>query len=155
MKFKIITMLVILGLLAVTPMIYMGKLNPLAVIDSVFDFDFSRFVSKGAKNLFGVVTDEKVRVYKWRDENGVIQFSNEPPLSSSIDSEQIMLDPNSNVIQAVKVAEKEEEVKPVVKTESANPYSVNGMKKVVDDAKDVEEVLQRRHAEQQKMMDEI
>ena len=137
------------------PMIYMGKLNPLAMIDSSFDFDFSRFVSKGAKNLSGVVTDEKIRVYKWRDENGVIQFSNEPPLSSSIDSEQIMLDPNSNVIQAVKVAEKEEEVKSVVKTESANPYSVNGMKKVVDDANDVEEVLHRRHAEHQKMMDEL
>ena len=148
-------MLVILGLLSVTPMIYMGKLNPLAMIDSSFDFDFSRFVSKGAKNLSGVVTDEKVRVYKWRDENGVIQFGNEPPLSSSIDSEQIMLDPNSNVIQAVKVAEKEEEVKSVVKTESANPYSVNGMKKVVDDANDVEEVLHRRHAEHQKMMDEL
>ena len=149
MKFKIITMLVILGLLSVTPMIYMGKLDPLARMDSGFNF-----VSKGTKNLSSVVTDEKVRVYKWRDENGVIQFSNEPP-PSSIHSEQIVLDPNSNVIQAVKVAEKEEEVKPVAKTESASPYSVNGMKKVVDDAKGVEEVLQRRHAKQQKMMDDL
>jgi hypothetical protein len=135
-------------------MIYMGKLNPLAVIDSGFDFDFSRFVSKGAKNLSSVVTDEKVHVYKWRDQNGVTQFSSEPP-PSAVAAEQIVLNPNSNVIQAVKLAEKEEDSKPVAKTESANPYSVKGMKKVMEDAKGVEDVLQKRHAEQQKVLDDL
>ena len=144
-------MLVILGLLSVMPMIYMGKLDPLALID--FDIDFGGFGKQGTGRLSSVITDEKVHVYKWRDQNGVMQFSNEPP-PLSVDAEQIVLDPNSNVIQAVKVAEKEE-VAPVVKAESASPYSVNGMKKVVDDAKGVEQVLQKRHEEQQKVIENL
>lgn len=149
MKFKIITMLVILGLLSVMPLVYMGKLDPQALID----FDFGGFGKQGTGRLSSVITDEKVHVYKWRDQNGVMQFSNEPP-PLSVDAEQIVLDPNSNVIQAVKIAEKEE-VAPAVKAESASPYSVNGMKKVMDDAKGVEQVLQKRHEEQQQMMENL
>jgi hypothetical protein len=46
-------------------------------------------------------------------------------------------------------------VAPVVKTESVSPYSVSGMKKVMDDAKGVEQVLQQRHEEQQQMMENL
>jgi hypothetical protein len=151
MKFKIITMLVILGLISVVPMIYMGKVDPQALID--FDFDFSQFGKQGTGNVSSVITDEKVYVYKWRDQNGVMQFSNEPP-PASVGAEQIVLNPNSNVIQSVKVAKKEE-VMPVVKTGSASPYSVKGMKKVMDDAKGVEQVLHKRHDEQQKVMEDL
>jgi hypothetical protein len=149
MKFKIITMLVILGLLSVMPLVYMGKIDPQALID----FDFGGFGKQGTGRLSSVVTDEKVHVYKWRDQNGVMQFSNEPP-PLSVGAEQIVLNPNSNVIQAVKVAKKKK-VAPVVKTESVSPYSVSGMKKVMDDAKGVEQVLQQRHEEQQQMMENM
>jgi hypothetical protein len=151
MKFKILSMLVILGILSVTPMIYMGEFDPLSFIDSGFETgssEFKKLKAKAPKNLTSVVSDEKVQVYKWRDENGVMQFSNTPPLSGG-NAEQVVLNPNSNLVQAVKVPEKEAPEE-VAKTESPNPYSVKGMKKVMDDARGVEGMLRKRHEEQQK-----
>ena len=152
MKFKILSMLIILGILSVVPMIYMGKFDPLALIDSGLEVDLgaSGLNEKGVKNLSNVVTDEKVQVYRWRDPNGVMQFSNVPPPTVT-DAEQIVLDPNSNMLQAVKTAETEEP-KRVENTGSPNPYSIEGMKKVMGDAKGIEQLLQNRHEEQQKTL---
>ncbi|MCK5396274.1 MAG: DUF4124 domain-containing protein [Gammaproteobacteria bacterium] len=155
MKFKILSMLIILGLLSVLPMIYMGKFDPMALIDSGLKFDvgFNGSGNSAVKNLSNVVTDEKVHVYKWRDQNGIMQFSSEPPPTVT-DAEQVVLDPNSNLMQAVKVPEKEEP-KAVAEAVAPNPYTIRGMKKVMDDAKSVEAVLQKRHEEQQKMMGDL
>lgn len=156
MKFKIFSMLVILGVVSVMPMIYMGKFDPLSFLESGFSkgsSEFSKLQAKAPKNLSNAVTDEKVQVYKWRDEHGVMQFSNTPPPTGGA-AEQVVLDPNHNLMQAVKVPE-EEEVKQEVEAESPNPYSVKGMKKVVDDAKGVEQLLQQRHESQQQMLKDI
>lgn len=156
MKFKIFSMLVILGVLSVMPMIYMGKFDPLSFIDSGFSMsgsEFKKLQAKAPKNLSNAVTDEKVQVYKWRDKNGVMQFSNTPPPAGDA-AEQVVLDPNSNLMQAVKVPE-EEEPPQQVEVESPNPYSVKGMKKVMDDARGVEELLQKRHEGQQQMLKDI
>ena len=125
MKLKILSMLITLGILSITPMIYMGKFDPMAFFDSGFSAgssEFKKLKAKAPKNLSSVVTDEKVQVYKWRDENGVMQFSNAPPPTVS-NAERVVLDPNSNLVQAVKVAEKEE-VKEMAQTKSPNPYSI-------------------------------
>jgi len=156
MKFKIFTMLVILGILSVMPMIYMGKIDPMAFFDSSVSNTLSEFKNIKAKvpeNLSNVVTDKKVQVYKWRDSNGVMQFSNTPPPTGG-DAEKIELNPNKNIVSAVKVPEKEE-TEEVAKTESPSPYSVKGMKKVMNDAKGVEALLEKRHEEQQKMMNDL
>jgi hypothetical protein len=156
MKFKIFAMLVILGVLSVMPMIYMGKFDPMAFFDSGFSkglSDFNNIKAKVPKSLSNGITDKKVQVYKWRDKNGVMQFGNTPPLAGG-DTEKIELNPNKNIVQAVKIPEKEE-AKKVAKTESPNPYSVKGMKKVMNDAKGVEELLQKRHEGQQKMMNDL
>ena len=152
MKFKIISMLITLTAFSVVPLIYMGKFDPLSFFDSGHKqgaTEFSRLKDKAPKGLSSVVSDEKVQVYKWRDENGVMQFSNTAPKHSL--AEQIVLDPNSNLIQAVKVpvkaVPKEEE-----SAEATSPYSVQGMKKVMDDAKGVEALLQQRHEKQQEML---
>lgn len=149
-------MLVILGVVSVMPMIYMGKFDPLSFLESGFSMggsEFTKLKAKAPKNLSNAVTDEKVQVYKWRDEHGVMQFSNTPPQTGGA-AEQVVLDPNHNLMQAVKVPE-EEDVKPEVEAESPNPYSVKGMKKVVDDAKGVEQLLQQRHESQQQMLKDI
>jgi len=154
MKLKILFMLITLGVLSVTPMIYMGKLDPMALFDSGLSkgsSEFNKLKAKVPKNLTGVVTDQKVQVYKWRDEHGVMQFSNTPPPSVS-NAERVVLDPNNNLMKAVKVPEKEEKSKEVVETEMPNPYSVKGMKKVMDDARSIEDMLQQRHEKQQEMM---
>lgn len=149
-------MLVILGVLSVIPMIYTGKFDPLSFMDSGFSggaSDYARLKAQAPKNLTNVVTDEKVQVYKWRDEHGVMQFSNIPPPTVS-NAEKVELNPGSNVIKAVKIPEKQK-TEEVAKTEAPNPYSIKGMKKVMNDAKGVEDMLQKRHEEQQKMMNNI
>ncbi len=156
MKFKIFTMLVILGVLSVMPMIYMGKFDPMAFFDSNFRSGVSEFKNIKAKvpeSLSNVVNDKKVQVYKWRDANGIMQFSNTPPPTGG-DAEKIEVSPNKNIVQAVKIPEKEE-TEEVAKTEAPSPYSVKGMKKVMNDAKGVEALLQKRHEEQQKMMNDL
>jgi hypothetical protein len=153
MKFKIFTMLVILGILSVTPMIYMGKFDPMAFIDDGMDngaSGFQKLKAKAPKNMTSVVTNEKVQVYKWRDEHGVMQFSNTPPPTVT-NAQRIELNPDKNVIQAVKIPEKAAEPKAVVATEAPNPYSVRGMKKVMDDARGVEDLLKKREEEQRRM----
>lgn len=154
MKFKILSMLLTLTVISVMPLIYMGKFDPASFIDAAFsnvDSEMSNLKEKAPKNIGTVVSDEKVQVYKWRDENGVMQFSNTAPINSV--AEQIVLDPDNNLMQAVKVP-----VKVTAKEETVvapSPYSVKGMEKVMNDAKGIEELLQKRHEEQQKMMNNL
>ena len=160
MKFKILSMLVILGMLTVMPMIYMGKVDPVALLDGdiggVFgsgDTEFAKLKAKAPKSLTNAVTDEKVQVYKWRDENGVMQFSNTPPPDGG-QAQQVELNPNHNLIKAVKVSV-EEEPQQAQQAPAPSPYSVKGMKKVMDDAKGIESMLQQRHEDQQNMLNNI
>lgn len=146
-------MLVILGVLSITPMIYMGKFDPMSFISSGFKTggsELENLKAKAPKNLSNVTTDEKVQVYRWRDEHGVMQFSSTPPLQGS--SEKIELNPDENIIQAVKIPVKEVEQKEVVKKEIPNPYSMKGMKKVMDDARGVEDILKKSHEDREKML---
>ena len=157
MVLRILSMLIVVGMLSALPMIYTGKLDPLALIDSGFGDKypgFSALKSQAPENLSNVVPDEKVQVYRWRDENGVMQFSNTPP-PAGMAAEQVVLDPDSNLMQAVK--EPEAETKQVVQAEtvSPNPYSIKGMEKVMEDARAVESMLQQRHEQQQKMLNDL
>jgi hypothetical protein len=157
MKFKIFSMLVILAVLSVMPMIYMGKFDPVASIDSMLgsgSSEFEKLKAKAPKNLTSVVTDKKVQVYKWRDERGVMQFSNTPPADGG-QAEQVVLDPNKNIVDAVKMPVRSDTGKEVAKAESPSPYSPKGMKKVIDDARGVEQLLKQRDEDQQKMLDNL
>ena len=160
MKLKIFSLLVILGVMSVTPMIYMGKFDPVSTINSVMSGDIEmpagieKIKASTVSSINKVAPAEKVQVYKWRDENGVMQFSNTPPQTGSAQSVQV--DPNKNIIDAVKVPVKEEQKSASSTPVTApSPYSVSGMKQVMDDAKGVEEMLQKRHEDQQKMLGNI
>ena len=155
MKFKIFMMLITLGILSITPMIYMGKFDPMSFIGSgvkIGESEFEKLQAKAPKNISNVITDEKVQVYRWRDEHGVMQFSNTRPLEGG--AEKIQLNPDKNVIQAVKVPV-EEVVEKAVTNEMPNPYSVKDMKKVMDDARGVEDLLRKSQEDRQKMMNNL
>ena len=155
MKLKILSMLITLAVLAVMPMIYMGKFDPVSIVNSAVSSgatEFSTLKAQVPANLGNAITDEKIQVYKWRDKNGVMQFSGAPPATVS-NAEQVMLDPDSNLVQAVKMPEKAQAK--TAETESRNPYSMKGMKKVMDDARGVEGLLQKRHEEQQKVYNNL
>jgi len=135
----------------------MGKFNPMDFFSSGLNgatSTFEKLKHKAPENLTSVVTDEKVQVYKWRDENGVMQFSNTPPPTDR-NAQQIELNPNSNVVSAVKVPVKEES--PVSPDDGGQPgpYSVKGMKKVMDDAKGIEQMLQQSHEQRTEVLNNL
>ena len=156
MKFKIFSMLLILGVLSALPLIYTGKLNPVAMMNGEFSLqdagdEIARLKAKAPKNLTNVTTDEKVQMYKWRDEYGVMQYSNTPPPEMQ-NAEQIELNPNHNVIEATRVPEVEVTETPSGQPEINNPYSVSGMKQAVEDAKAVQDILNKRADEQKRAL---
>jgi len=156
MKLLVFKMFVTLGIIIALPLIYMGKFDPVSFFDSVSSGGMSEFnalKAKAPKNLSSVVSDEKVQIYKWRDKYGVMQFTNTPPPADK-NAEQVELNPNSNIIQAVKIPVKDEPKK-VAKIERPNPYSVGGMKKAVDAAKNVEKLMKERNEKQMEMLGNI
>lgn len=108
------------------------------------------------ENMTNVVTDKAVTVYQWVDEHGVKQFGSTPP--PGVIAEEKHLRPDQNVIQALKIPEEEEEEKttgPKVTSILKNPYSKESVEELIDDAKGVQEMLDKRLEEQQKMIDQI
>lgn len=110
--------------------------------------------NNGPKNVKTVVTDKKVEVYKWIDEHGVMQFSHLKPVSR--ESELMVLSPETNVMDAIKIPEKEPELigKPKV-TSLGSPYSPAGMKKLVDESIEMKDTINQRQADQEKMLKDI
>ncbi len=147
-------MLATLGILSVMPLIYMGKFEPMAFFDDNIDkatAGLSRLKTNLPEGIANVVAEEKVQVYKWRDKHGVMQFSHTSPPTVH-NAEAMLIDPNKNLIKAIK-SPKREEAKTAVTTQTASPYSVSGMQKVMNEASGVENLLNSRHQQQQKMLD--
>ncbi len=107
------------------------------------------------KNIKSVVTDKKIDVYKWVDEHGVTQFSSTPPFEGG-DFEMMELSPTTNVIDAFEAPKKEQ--KEASNPEVFNvgsPYSPGGMKEIVDDSQNVQDKLNQRQAEQEKILQDL
>ena len=153
MKFKIVLMLVVLGLLSIMPLIYTGKLDPATFFDKVdLNADqLSSGISQLKAKVPGVAGSAKVKVYKWRDANGVMQFGGQPPPGVAT-FEQMSVDTNKNVVDAVKIPVKEESEQVSQDISVPSPYSVKGMKKVMDDARGVEDMLKKSHQDREKML---
>ena len=109
-------------------------------------------------NISSVVTDKEVTYYRWVDENGQTHFSNTRPTGQQ--AEQKTLRPNTNVVQAVKVpVEEEESGGPSVFSlgsskdgkskdgddETFNPYSPEGVQKLMDKAQDAAKMMDTRN----------
>lgn len=110
----------------------------------------------GSKNIGTAVIGDSNSIYEWKDEEGNLQFSNMPP-AEGIEYTVKEYDPNTNVIQAVEVPDKEpesassephssQETEPVGGT---GIYSPEKIKKLIDDAKNVENLLNDRLKQQE------
>ncbi len=94
--------------------------------------------------------------YKWYDADADVQFTTEPP-PDGIEYTIKGYDPNTNVIQAVKLPEKKAEAKAQVSSqkktgsavETGSPYSKEGIKKLFEDAKNIEKQLNQRMQNQE------
>ena len=93
----------------------------------------------------------QVVFYKWYDADGNVQFTTEPP-DDGIEYTSKGYDPNTNVIQAVKLPGEapEVEVKAVSKkkakgaTGTSNPYSKESIEKLFENANNIEQHLNQR-----------
>ena len=154
MKSTIISMLIILIVMVAVPMVMFGEGDLAKKLG--FGGDLMKDLrAKAPKNIKPAVTDKRVEVYKWVDEHGVTQFSNTPPPENGA-SEKIILTPDINVMNAVKIPEKESQTASGPQIfQVGNPYSPGGMKDVVDSAKDVQEMVDQRKVDQDKMMKDM
>ncbi|MDH5387309.1 MAG: DUF4124 domain-containing protein [Gammaproteobacteria bacterium] len=157
MKSTIISMFIVLIVMITLPMYLLNDDDFVQKLGRIWgngDGVTTDAQANGPKNVKMVVTDKKVEVYKWPDEHGVIQFSNVPP--EGLDSELLVLSPETNVMDAIKIPEKEPELIGMPKVTSlGSPYSPAGMKKLVDESIEMQETLNQRQADQEKMIQDI
>lgn len=155
MKSTIISMLIVLCVMAVVPMFLFGDNDLLASLGFGPKDELSALRAKAPKNFSTVTTDKKVTVYKWRDEHGVMQFSNTPP-SQGGQADKVELLPDTNVVKAIKVPEDEPRKKtgPIVMS-TRSPYTPGGMKDMLDTTSQLKDTLTQKQIEQQKMMEQM
>lgn len=103
------------------------------------------------KDLTPAIPAGKDTAYKWVDEKGVVHFSTEPPPEEQ-QAERLEVDPNVNVIKSVKPREQESpETAPAPELQS--PYTPEGAKKLIDDARNVQKLLDDRYEKQKEIID--
>lgn len=96
-------------------------------------------------------------VYKWVDANGVTQYSTEAPPETTV-AQTLELDPNTNIVQSVKLPEEaaeESKSTPQVALPEGPIYSPDNVKQLMDNAKNVQKLLNERHNNQQKALDSL
>ena len=155
MKGTAISMIVVLCVLAVIPMVFMGDRSLLANF-GLEPFTGKKEQPKLPKNVTNVTTDKKVQVYKWRDEHGVMQFTNTPPPENR-QAELVELRPDTNIVKAIEVPEEESATKgsgPKVMT-VGNPYTPGGMKELLDTTSSLAEDMNQKQLEQQQLVNQI
>jgi len=118
-----------------------------------------------SKNINKALNSGKQQAYKWTDSNGVVHYSSEPPahLATTEDIQQakarkqletLQIDPNTNLIQGTEPKEdKEERVEPTSQP-LQNVYSPGGAQKLMEDAKNVEKLLNDRFEQQKKAIEQ-
>jgi hypothetical protein len=93
--------------------------------------------------------------YKWYDAEGNVQFTTEPP-ADGIEYTVKGFDPNANVIQAVKIPVNEAQTddskpsqnKKGLAESTENPYSPENIKKLFENTKGLEALLNQRAQDQ-------
>lgn len=152
MKSTIVSMIIVLCVLAIIPMFLIGDNS---VLES-FGLGGSGNTPKTPKGLTNVTTDVKVQVYKWRDEHGVMQFTNTPPPQTQ-QAEMVELTPNTNIVKAFEIPQQELVEKrsgPRVVT-TGNPYTPGGMKQMLDTTSELSDQMNQKQLDQQKLIDSI
>ena len=161
MKSTIISMLIVLTLMVALPMIFLGDHK----LPDMSGFHFARPGASGGIKLSSkvadVTTDEPVRIYRWRDEHGILQLSNTKP--KGVDAEEVVLKPNLSSMDPVKplpeeasATETSEKASSATSSpELSNPYTPDGMKQLVEQAGELKKVLGQQQADQEKQIDEM
>ena len=99
-------------------------------------------------------------IYQWRDEEGNLNFTSEPP-APGIEYSVKGYDPNLNLIQSIKTQTETAEVGSKTKTTSiesplkiGNPYSPEKINKLFDDAEKVQDLINQRMQQQEAVLNQ-
>lgn len=149
---------------------YMNYLNSGKMVLPFANF----FQGKSAESLLGDLKDtaasateeisSKVpaksnvnKVYKWQDEQGQWHYGSKAP-EEAANAKALSINPNQNVMQAVKVPEPEvaaEPKKPAQAVVKPNPYSPAQVKETIEEAKNVQNLLNERLEAQNKALETL
>ncbi len=91
----------------------------------------------------------KETVYKWTDENGRTHYSSDP-IPGGTNVEEMEVDPNVNVMDAVEIP-KDEPSRPPVNLPEGNIYHPEKIKQLVDDARNVQDLMNERNHQLESM----
>lgn len=134
--------------------------NTLMSFDNLKLPDFSMPDLPDAKKLTSG-SGQKDFFYKWYDADGNVQFTTEPP-PEGVDYTVKGYDPDTNLIQAVKAPAEaapeqpsRDSAKPALDPDVLdNPYSPENVKKLIDDAKNVQKILNQRYQDQESALNQ-
>ncbi|WP_096084613.1 DUF4124 domain-containing protein [Agaribacterium haliotis] len=96
----------------------------------------------------------KQKAYKWVDEHGVTHYSSEAP-PEQMQAQVLEVDPQQNIIQGIEIKAEQaaepnqSEQQPVVLP--ANPYNPETVRQLIDDAKAVQQTLNQRYEDLDKV----
>ncbi|WP_175574297.1 DUF4124 domain-containing protein [Teredinibacter haidensis] len=144
----VMTLLIVVGVSNYMFYLMTGK-APFGLMDA----EISTPSLSGLKPKFPSAKDT---AYKWTDENGVVHYGSEAPAHMQDQAEKMVVDPDTNMVQGLKpgsttptVSDAPISNQPVI----SSPYNAEGVKKLLDDARDVQRKLNDRHEQQRKIID--
>ncbi|MDH5572300.1 MAG: hypothetical protein OEY89_11075 [Gammaproteobacteria bacterium] len=177
MKLMLKLMLVLLVLVGASPFILPGKNGqPLFSFSDLKMPDFSSLFGSSKSKVVvipeGGAANEEVNnkknvttVHKWLDDSGVWQFSDQN--NSGGNSEMVKINPDSNVVQAMKLAKPEEEKTSTTSDNGEKAESdlssiplpttipMKDIPKLISQTKELKNTLEQRYQEQQTLLDSI
>jgi hypothetical protein len=155
MKSTIISMIIVLVLLIVVPLVFLGDNDFAEQLGFKMSSERAELNAKTPKNITNVVTDKEVEVYKWVDDYEVTQFSHSPPMMGG-EWELIVLKPDTNVIDAIKIPEEEEKKPERPQVFSVgSPYTPDGLKDLIEQSEGIQDLVDSRQEQQQKALEEM
>ncbi len=140
-----------------------GKLFKFAKL-SDFNVETMRIDSSTVEDNAHVLQAGKQRVYKWQDQSGQWHYTQIRPPAHARAVESIDVDPQTNVIAGFQVPEDEQpEPAPedvITKADDSspeipeldNPYSPETIRKLFEDAKNLQETLGKRYEAQEQFL---
>ncbi len=156
--FKLILVILILfGLSSYTNYLLTGKTPDIAINKPTLpDIEISKLTDT-LSDKFNIIEEKKpaanTYLYKWRDTKGVIHYTSKKPPENIQDFESIKLSNNTNVVPAVSdnevIHEKQTQQQAPSENLSTNIYSPEGIKKLFDQAKDVQNLMNDQFTQQE------
>lgn len=97
---------------------------------------------------------ESALVYKWRDSDGHTHYTSDPP-PQGVQSEMLSLRPGTNVVPTIKPPQPSKQVtKPKIEKDSlGSVYSPANVRQLIEDARNVQNILNERANELQQLSD--